>query len=185
VKLWRNPQVGTARAEAWLYRTAVRLGLDDLRRQTRRARYEGLIGFVREAHTPEEIHSGNEEQDRVRKILSILDPRQAELLLLRSHDLSYTEVAAALDLNPASLGTLLARAQQSFRKEYIKRYGKKNNEVNVAQWVDQRLAILTPRNAWQPDGADGLQRFSRTICRQVLMESKPGPGRPQHSLPPR
>jgi len=125
VKLWRNPQVDTARAEAWLYRTAVRLGLDDLRRQTRRARYEGLIGFVREAPTPEEIHSGNEEQDRVRKILSILDARQTELLLLRSHDLSYTEVAAALDLNPASLGTLLARAQQSFRKEYIKRYGKK------------------------------------------------------------
>ena len=36
---------------------------------------------------------------------------------------------------------------------------EKNNEVNVAQWVDQRLAVLTPRNAWQPDGADGLQRF--------------------------
>ena len=36
---------------------------------------------------------------------------------------------------------------------------EKNNEVNVAQWVDQRLAILTPHNTWQPDGADGLQRF--------------------------
>ena len=36
---------------------------------------------------------------------------------------------------------------------------EKNNEINVAQWVDQRLALLTPRNAWQPDGADGLQRF--------------------------
>jgi len=125
VKLWRKPQVDTPRAEAWLYRTAVRLGLDELRRQTRRARYEGVIGFARGAPTPEEIHSANEEQDRVRKILSILDPRQAELLLLRSHDFSYSEVAAALDLHPASLGTLLARAQQSFRKEYIKRHGKK------------------------------------------------------------
>jgi cytochrome c biogenesis protein CcmG/thiol:disulfide interchange protein DsbE len=36
---------------------------------------------------------------------------------------------------------------------------EKNNKANVAQWVDQRLAVLTPRNAWQPDGADGLKRF--------------------------
>jgi cytochrome c biogenesis protein CcmG/thiol:disulfide interchange protein DsbE len=36
---------------------------------------------------------------------------------------------------------------------------EKNNKANVAQWVDQRLAVLTPRNAWQPDGADGLQRL--------------------------
>lgn len=56
-------------------------------------------------------------------MLSAIAPRHAELLLLRSHDLSYSEVAAALDLNPSSIGTLLSRAQQAFRKEYIKRYG--------------------------------------------------------------
>jgi RNA polymerase sigma-70 factor, ECF subfamily len=50
--------------------------------------------------------------------------RQAELLLLRSHGLSYEELASTLHLNPASVGTLLARAQQAFRKEYINRYGK-------------------------------------------------------------
>jgi len=57
-------------------------------------------------------------------VLAALDSRQAELLLLRSSGLSYEEVAAALDLNPASVGTLLSRAQQSFRKEFIKRYGE-------------------------------------------------------------
>ena len=123
VKLWRNPQAHNAIAEPWLYRTAVRLGLDELRRQIRRTRYESLLARVRGTPTPEEIHSATEERDRVRQILSAIPPRQAELLLLRSQDLSYTEVAAALDLNPASLGTLLSRAQQSFRKEYIKRYG--------------------------------------------------------------
>jgi RNA polymerase sigma-70 factor (ECF subfamily) len=125
VKLWRNPQVHNAIAEPWLYRTAVRLGLDELRRQTRRTRYESLLARVRGTPTPEEIHSATEERDRVRQILNAIHPRQAELLLLRSQDLSYTEVAAALDLNPASLGTLLSRAQQSFRKEYIKRYGER------------------------------------------------------------
>jgi peroxiredoxin len=36
---------------------------------------------------------------------------------------------------------------------------EKSNEVNVAQWVDQRLAILTPGNVWQPNGNHGLKRF--------------------------
>ena len=37
----------------------------------------------------------------------------------------------------------------------------KNNEVNVEQWVDRRLAVLTPSNAWQPDGSNGLRRFRK------------------------
>jgi RNA polymerase sigma-70 factor, ECF subfamily len=124
VKLWRTPQAHGDHVEGWLYRTSVRLGLDELRRQNRRTRFEQLVTFVRPAPTPEELQATAEEQDRVRLVLGGLPRRQAELLLLRSQDLSYTELAAALDLNPASLGTLLSRAQQSFRKEYIKRYGE-------------------------------------------------------------
>jgi RNA polymerase sigma-70 factor (ECF subfamily) len=45
------------------------------------------------------------------------------MLLLRSHGFSYGELASILDLNSASVGTLLSRAQQAFRKEYVKRYG--------------------------------------------------------------
>jgi RNA polymerase sigma-70 factor (ECF subfamily) len=78
--------------------------------------------------TPEEAHAAEEERDRVRVVLAFLDARQAELLLLRSNDLSYAEVATALDLNPASVGTLISRAQQAFRKEYVTRYGEPNNE---------------------------------------------------------
>ena len=111
LRLWRNPQAHNAAAEAWLYRTAVRLGLDELRRQTCRTRYESFLALVRGTPTPEELHSAAEERDRVRQVLSVLAPRQAELLLLRSQDLSYSEVAAALRINPASLGTLLSRAQ--------------------------------------------------------------------------
>jgi RNA polymerase sigma-70 factor (ECF subfamily) len=64
------------------------------------------------------------EQEHVRTVLGALDARQAELLVLRASGLSYTEVAAALELNPASVGTLIARAQQAFRKEFIQRYGE-------------------------------------------------------------
>lgn len=124
LKLWRNPQAHGENAEGWLYRVAVRMALDELRRQSRRARYESLLGFIRSTPTPEEIHASIEEQERVRLVLGAIEPRRAELLLLRSHGLSYDEVASALDLKPASVGTLLSRAQQSFRKEYVKRYGE-------------------------------------------------------------
>jgi RNA polymerase sigma-70 factor, ECF subfamily len=124
VKLWRNRKAQGEKAEGWLYRVAVRTGLDELRRQTRRTRYEQLLGVVGRAASPEEIRAATEERERVRLVLSVIAPRHAELLLLRSHGLSYNEVASALDRNPTSIGTLLSRAQQAFRKEYIKRYGE-------------------------------------------------------------
>ena len=70
------------------------------------------------------IYTLHQEQERVRLVLNTMQPRQAELLLLRGHDFSYNEIAAALNIRPTSLGKLLARAQQSFRKEYIRRYGE-------------------------------------------------------------
>jgi RNA polymerase sigma-70 factor, ECF subfamily len=57
-------------------------------------------------------------------VLAAVAPRQGELLALRSQGLSYDELASVLNLNPASVGTLLSRAQKAFRKEYIKRYGE-------------------------------------------------------------
>lgn len=124
LKWSRTPQAQGEKAKGWLYRVAVRAGLDELRRQTRRSRYERLVGFVRESPTPEQIRAAKEEQEKVRFILSVIEPRQAELVLLRSHGLSYEELAVALELNPVSVGTLLSRAQQAFRKEYMKRYGE-------------------------------------------------------------
>ena len=128
LKLWRNPQAHGEQAEGWLYRTAVRTALDELRRRTRRSRYERFFGWARTQPTPEDVRSSEEEQERVRQVLASLDPRKAELLLLRSDGLSYEETASALDLNPNSVGTLLSRAQQAFRKEYVKRYGPHGTE---------------------------------------------------------
>jgi RNA polymerase sigma-70 factor, ECF subfamily len=128
LKLWRNPKAQREKTEAWLYRVAVRTALDELRGRNRRARYEklfGLLGRNSSPATPEQIHRATEEQERVRLVLSLLDSRQAEMLVLRSHGFRYEEIASTLELNPASVGTLLARAQEAFRKEYIKRYGHK------------------------------------------------------------
>lgn len=123
-KLWRTPKAQGPNARGWLYRTATRMGLDELRKQSRREKYERLFGFLRSSPTPEQMHFQGEEQRRVRSVLGAMKASQAQLLILRSDGLDYQEIAQALGLNPASIGTLLARAQQAFRKEYVKRYGK-------------------------------------------------------------
>lgn len=124
LKFWRIDSSEMGKPEAWLHRVAVRKAIDELRRQARRSRYESLFQFASHMPTPEELQSTAEEQQRVRAVLARVNKRDAELLLLRSNGLSYDDMSSALALNPASIGTLLARAQHAFRKEYIRRYGK-------------------------------------------------------------
>src|SRR6516164_10163090 len=122
-----RPEAHSDKAEGWLYRTAVRTGLNELRSHTRRSRYESLFGFFsagRKSPTPEDVRAANEAKAKVRMVLGSIRPRDAELLILRSHGFTYDELASALGLNPASIGTLLTRAEQAFRKEYSKRYGE-------------------------------------------------------------
>jgi RNA polymerase sigma-70 factor (ECF subfamily) len=124
VKFWRRAGVGDGNAEGWLYRTAVRMGLDELRRERRRRRYEALFGGGRASQTPEQIRLAGEEQERVRGVLAAMGRREAEMLVLRSEGWSYEELAAALGMKAGSVGTALSRAQKAFRKEYGKRYGE-------------------------------------------------------------
>lgn len=124
-KLWRNPNAQGERAAGFVYRTAVRLALNDLRDSRRRAQYENRAEAPPAAPTPEEAHAAVEEREQVRRVLAALDPRDAELLLLRHQGFSYDELAAVVDVKPSSIGTLLARAQKAFRKEYLKKYGER------------------------------------------------------------
>ena len=125
-KLSRNPQAQGERAGGWLHRTAIRLALDELRRRSRRTRYESLMAiFTSGPRRPDELFSAAQEQGRVRAVLAGIGTRQAELLLLRHDGASYDELASSLEIHPASVGTFLSRAQQAFRKEYIKRYGER------------------------------------------------------------
>jgi RNA polymerase sigma-70 factor (ECF subfamily) len=124
-KLIRNPQAQGDQCAGWLRRTAVRMGLNELRREARRERYERLFSPSRTIANPEQTHAAVEQQQRVRTVLAAMDRQQSEVLLLRNEGLTYQELATALKLNPASIGTYLVRAQQAFRKEYAKRYGEK------------------------------------------------------------
>jgi RNA polymerase sigma-70 factor (ECF subfamily) len=122
-KLWRTPQAQGEAAPGWLHRSAIRLALDELRRRARRTRYERLMHFGSRPQTPDDLFSAAEEQGRVRRVLAALPAQQAEMLVLRSDGFQYDELARAMTINPASVGTLLSRAREAFRKEYVKRYG--------------------------------------------------------------
>ncbi len=126
LKWWRNPRAHGEHAEGWLYRASVRKALDELRSQTRRRHFERLVGLTRPSPpTPEHLYACGAEQQRVRTVLGALKPRYAALLLLRSEDLTYLQIAGSLALKPNYVGSLVNRAEEAFRKEYLKRYGKK------------------------------------------------------------
>ena len=127
LKWWRKSGVPDTHTETWLYRTAVREALDEWRRRARQHRFESLFSMFREAPpTPEHLYSEDVRRLRVRAVLSALNRRHSELLLLRSEGLSYQELAVALNINPGYIGSLLVRAQADFRKEYTKRYGSQS-----------------------------------------------------------
>jgi RNA polymerase sigma-70 factor, ECF subfamily len=123
-KLHRNPPRYGSNVPGWLYRTALRLALDHLKACKRRTHYEAQAPPPAAVQSPAEAFDRLEQQHRVRQILTAIKATHAELLILRSEGYKLTEIAAIQGINPKSVGMLLARADEAFRKEYVKRYGK-------------------------------------------------------------
>lgn len=122
---WRaHPRAHGDGAEGWLYRTAVRAALDAWRRDMRWARVRRLLAHVGGSpRTPEDLHAADVERRQVRVTLARLRPRDATVLLLWIEDASYADIAAAVQVRASSVGSLVARAQAAFRKDYETRYG--------------------------------------------------------------
>jgi len=124
-RLYRKPPPTSFNLEGWLYRTGVRLALDELKKQRRRSRYESLGSLFGATLNPHKALEQSDEAGRVRRVLGALKSEHAAMLLLRSEGFTYAEVATTLGLNQASVGAMLARAEDAFRKEYESRYGKR------------------------------------------------------------
>jgi RNA polymerase sigma-70 factor, ECF subfamily len=105
----------------WLYRVATNLGLNALRARKRREQHEQqAVQWSIEKNSADALDriAADEERQRVRQVLSTMDARQAQLLLLRHSGMAYKELAAALDVSVNSIGTLLIRAEREFEKRY-------------------------------------------------------------------
>ena len=108
--------------EAWLITVAMNLFRNARSTAARRrrlltaARVEVSLGDA--PPSPGLLLEGAAEAERVRAAIDRLGERERQLLLLRAEGYGYREIAAALDLNVASVGTLLARAKRAFREAY-------------------------------------------------------------------
>jgi RNA polymerase sigma-70 factor, ECF subfamily len=126
-RYYQRPPKDEENIPGWLYRTAMNLGFNALRARNRRASYEekaGRMALVEmSAPDPADEVERTEQRYQVREVLSRMKPRSAKLLALRHSGLSYAEVAAALQLNPISVGTLLVRAEEEFERIYSKKFG--------------------------------------------------------------
>lgn len=97
LRLFRRGSLPDA-PEAWLISAAM-----NLFRNEKSGRHAVLTG---------------ESPRRVRAAINGMPERERQLLLLRAEGYSYRDMAAALDLNEASIGTLLARSRSAFRECY-------------------------------------------------------------------
>jgi len=106
----------------WLQRVATNLALQSIRSFKRREHYEITAGKDALEQAPEnqpfEILAEKEDQRFARIVLSQMNSRQAQLLVLRHSGMAYKEIASALSLSPTSIGPLLLRAERDFEKRY-------------------------------------------------------------------
>jgi len=106
----------------WLITVALNLLRNAKSTEARRFRLltpvRGTAALADPPADPGETLEAAEARTRVRAALARLDERDRQLLMLRSEGYRYQELAAALGLNPASVGVLLARAKRAFRAAY-------------------------------------------------------------------
>ncbi len=107
---------------AWMRRVCLNLGSNRIRSRTRlRARMERAarlepaqeVGHVDE---PAEEALRDEQRRSVRAVLARLPERQRDCLLLRHSGHTYKEIAKTLDVAVGSVGVILARGEQAFRR---------------------------------------------------------------------
>jgi RNA polymerase sigma-70 factor (ECF subfamily) len=118
ISFYRKHPAEAGYAAAWLHAAAAHTALNAIRSRERRGRRDTLHARENErAIDPQTAVESTETRAEVRAALARMDERAASLLALRYSGLSYDEIAAALGLRKSSIGTLLGRAEDAFRKE--------------------------------------------------------------------
>jgi RNA polymerase sigma-70 factor (ECF subfamily) len=112
----------------WLYRTAVNLGLDALRANSRRSRREEKAQreetAMRTPGNPLFELLAEEQRERVRTAICRLKPAQGQVLLMGSSGFTCKEMAEMLGVKIDSLYVMISRAKAQFEKEYVNLYGR-------------------------------------------------------------
>jgi RNA polymerase sigma-70 factor (ECF subfamily) len=122
---------GNFQPQAWLYRIATNVCLDELRHRSL-LKWQPWEAFVTLFH-PSQVARDNPERDalqaetrhEVERVLEKLPPRYRTALILREyHGLGYEEIAHALGTSRTAVKTLLLRAREAFRLHYARLHPK-------------------------------------------------------------
>ena len=111
-----------ASERSWIFAVAMNLMRDEARRDARHRRRLELMR--EEAKAGSVVMPGptsmerDEEREMARKAVAMLAERDRDALLMKEEGLSYDEIAAALDLSAASVGTTLSRARRRLMEAY-------------------------------------------------------------------
>lgn len=121
VRLHRRGELPDA-PEAWLITVAMNLFRNERARSGRRARLmtpaRGERAMADPPPLPDASADAAETRERVRAALDRIPERERQMLLLQAEGYAYRDIAAALELNEASVGTLLARARRAFKSAW-------------------------------------------------------------------
>jgi len=120
VRALRQPELTNERS--WLFAVATNLVRDEARKDARRRRHLELLREEAKAESivepePTDLERA-QERAMARKAIDALSERDREALLMREEGLDYNEIAAALELSVASVGTTLSRARRRLVDAY-------------------------------------------------------------------
>lgn len=113
----RFPGDWEQQAGGWVRVAAVHTALNVLRGERRRDARQLLVRPAGGPASLEETVIERESVSEVRRCLRRLPRRSAAVLVMRHGGMSYLEIAGALGVKVAHVGTLLRRAEAALRKE--------------------------------------------------------------------
>ncbi|MCL6472320.1 MAG: sigma-70 family RNA polymerase sigma factor [Firmicutes bacterium] len=115
IKLYESPPQEFTNLSGWLIRVATNLAYNHLRNEKNRKRREALEAVW---ESFEQDFLSFSEVAQVRDILQLLEDRDRICLILKFSGFSYGEIAGMTGMKKSSVGKVLARAVDKFKRAY-------------------------------------------------------------------